>query len=93
MQPAQYKGSTTTYELVKEQIAERFGDDAAEEYSPEDNCFTLPTWNAKGYKIKKGQKALRSFTLVESEDKNGDKRKFRKPVFLFFENQVEKINS
>jgi hypothetical protein len=89
MQQASYRGSPTTFALVKDQIAERWGEEAADSYDPKLNCFTLKQWNARGFKVKKGEKSLRSFTIMEEENK----KRWRKSVFLFFHIQVEEIKS
>lgn len=92
MPKSSYKGSATTFTLVKDQIAKRFGNVAADSYNPTVNCLTLKDWNARGYRIKKGEKALKSFTLVEEKDKDKKEiKKWRKTVCLFFHTQVEKI--
>jgi antirestriction protein ArdC len=64
------------------------------------NCFTIGTWNQLGYRVKKGEKAIRSVTYVEGvnqteTDDDGDEqepdvRTYRKPVYLFYRTQVEK---
>ena len=40
----QYKGSEMTFNMVQEQIKERFGIEQAEIYDPELNCFTARYW-------------------------------------------------
>ena len=87
-----YKGSEATYEMVKEQIAERWGDEVAEEYDPHTDAMPYSSWLAFGYRVKKGQKALKSITFVEVKDEK-DKvvRKIRRTVCLFHKLQVEKI--
>ena len=92
MHKSAYKGSPATFALIKQQIAKRFGSMAADSYNPNLNCFTLKQWNERGFKIKKGETALKSFTIVEQKDTEEKKKKrWRKPVFLFFHSQVEKI--
>ena len=94
--PAQWKGSLKTADAVREEIAERYGAQEAENYDPRENCFTFKTWLAKGYVVKKGEKAIRSMTLVEVKDPNTDegeeqeKRTYPKTVYLFYIKQVEK---
>lgn len=88
---SQYRGSAVTFALVKAQISERFGEVEAEAYSPKTNCLTLRQWNAQGYKVKKGERALKSFTFVEDEGESKDKKRWRKSVFLFCRAQVEKV--
>src|SRR5436305_14463802 len=65
-----WRGSEKTAEQVREEITRRYGEDEAEEYDPHVNCFTLPTWNKLGFKIRNGEKAIRSMTLVEKKDPN-----------------------
>src|SRR5438034_3751529 len=89
--PAQWKGSIKTADAVRQEIAKRWGDEEAEKYDPLANCFTFKTWLTKGYVVKKGEKAIRSMTLVEVEDtsEKGEKRTYPKTVFLFYIRQVE----
>ncbi len=81
---------------MREEIARRYGEEEAEEYDPETNCFTLPTWNKLGYVVRKGEKAIRSMTLIEKADPNAiegeeaEVQKYPKTVYLFYIKQVEK---
>lgn len=90
---AQWKGSEETAKSVKEQIRKRFGEQEAKKYNPLKNCFTFRTWIALGYHVKKGEKALRSITLIDKQvTENGIEKKVRFPktVCLFYQSQVEK---
>ena len=87
-----YKGSETTYEMVKAQIAERWGEDAAEQYDPHTDCMPYASWLAFGYRVKKGEKALKSVTLIEvRNNKDEIVRKIRRTVSLFHKRQVIKV--
>ena len=94
--PAHWKGSQKTAELVRAEIARRYGAEEAEKYDPDSNCFTLPTWNKLGYRIKKGEHAIRSITLIEEKDPNAKEgeeaevQRYPKTVYLFYIKQVEK---
>ncbi|MDO8490243.1 MAG: ArdC-like ssDNA-binding domain-containing protein [bacterium] len=89
-----YKGSQKTYEDVKGQILERYGEEAAERYDPYMLCRTFRQWLKIGYRVKKGEKALTSTTIVEKRDEKGEViRKYPKKISLFYETQVEKITS
>ena len=87
-----YRGSETTYEMVKEQIEARWGEECAEEFDPHTDAMPFSSWLAQGYVVKKGQKALKSVTFVEVKDEN-DKvvKKIRQTVNLFHKRQVEKM--
>jgi hypothetical protein len=96
---AHWRGSEKTADAVREEIARRWGDAEATKYDPLTNCFTIQTWNKLGYRVKKGEKAIRSITYVEGTDQTGnaeedeeeqDVRKYRKTVYLFYRTQVEK---
>src|SRR2546423_6102112 len=93
---AHWKGSLKTADAVRDEIAQRYGEEEAKNYDPTKNCFTFKTWKAKGYFVKKGEKAIRSMTLIEKEDKNAkegretEKRTYPKTVYLFYIKQVEK---
>src|SRR5437763_995712 len=95
-QLAVWRGSIKTADAVREEIARRYGEEEAAKYDPLANCFTFQTWKAKGYYVKKGEKAIRSMTFVEGEDpdaKDGEKKevqKYPKTVYLFYITQVEK---
>jgi hypothetical protein len=65
---AHWRGSAKTADAVREEIARRWGQEEAKQYDPFTNCFTLQTWNKLGYRVKKGEKAIRSITYVEAKD-------------------------
>lgn len=87
-----WSGSTTTSELVRKQITTRWGEDEAKKYDPESNCLTYKNWLKYGYKVKRGEKAIKSFIVIEEQDKE-KKMISRHPVNinLFYVKQVEKI--
>jgi hypothetical protein len=97
---AHWRGSEKTADAVREEIARRWGDEEAARYDPLTNCFTIQTWNKLGYRVKKGEKAIRSITYVkgtdqaadteEEDEEDADVRKYRKTVYLFYRTQVEK---
>ena len=96
---AHWRGSEKTADAVREEISRRWGDDEAANYNPLTNCFTLQTWNTLGYRVKKGEKAIRSLTYVEGKDQTADVDedeedvetvKYPKTVSLFYRTQVEK---
>lgn len=92
-----WRGSEKTAEIVREEIAKRWGEKEAKQYDPVKNCFTYQTWKALGYQVRKGEKAIRSMTLVEVKDEEGQNktdgeevRKYPKTVYLFYKTQVKK---
>ena len=88
-----YKGSVKTYELVKEQILARYGEEEALRYDPYLLARTYRQWLKIGYRVRKGEKALKSTTFVEKRDDNGELiKRYPKKINLFYELQVEKIN-
>jgi hypothetical protein len=92
--PSNYKGSETTFERVQQQIRERWGDIAAAEYDPLHNCLTFRQWLKAGYCVKRGEKAIRSITIIEKKDEKGELvGKYPKTVFLFFREQVEPLKN
>ena len=94
MQLSTWKGSASTALMVVKQIESRWGFEKAKEYNPAKNCFTFAHWKAIGYNVKKGEKALRSVTIIEKKDQAGNViSKFPKSICLFFIDQVEKVNA
>ncbi|MDP2709422.1 MAG: hypothetical protein Q8O93_05290 [bacterium] len=89
-----YKGSETTKNMVSAQIVERWGEEEAKNYDALHNCATYKAWLSAGYRVKKGEKALRSVTYVEIlGDNNEVIKKYPKAVCLFYEKQVEQITA
>lgn len=86
-----YKGSEQTYKMVKEQIAERWGKEAAEAFDPSRDAMPFSSWLNYGYRVKKGEKALKSITFLEAKDDLGEvEKKIRRSINLFHRRQVEK---
>ncbi len=94
--PAEWKGSTRTYEQVKQEITNRWGEEEAEKYDPLVNCFTLSVWNSKGYMVNEGEHAIQSYTFVDENvtDEAGETKTIhvRHKVNLFYIKQVHKVN-
>ncbi len=88
-----WSGSQKTAQLVRQQILERFGPEAAEQYKPESNTMTYREALKRGYKVIKGQRSLKSITFVEKEESNGATIRIPRTVHLFFVPlQCEKVN-
>ena len=89
-----WRGSEKTAEDVREQIRERFGDDAAEDFDPSTDAMPFSSWLAQGYQVRKGSKALKSITIIEMKDPDDEKkvRKVRRVVNLFHRRMVDKIS-
>ena len=87
-----YSGSEKTYELVAKQIAERYREDEVKNYDPYKNCLTFKQWLENGYRVKKGEKSLKSITVIEETDKKGKViKKHVRTINLFYYLQGEKI--
>jgi len=86
-----WTGSENTFNLVRKQIAERWGEEEARRYNPQENCLTFRQWIKNGYIVRKGEKAIRSFVIVEKKDKETGKVIERRPkgINLFHEKQVD----
>ena len=87
-----YSGSEKTYEFVAKQISERYGKKEVKNYDPYSNCMIFKQWLENGYKVKKGEKSLKSITVIEETDEKGKViRKHLRTIHLFYQLQVEKI--
>jgi hypothetical protein len=86
-----WTGSEHTSDLVRKQIAQRWGEDEAKRYNPFENCFTFKGWLKNGYVVRKGETAIRSFIFIEKKDKKTGAviEKRPKTIYLFYEKQVE----
>ena len=88
-----WTGSKKTFDIVRKQIFDRWGEEEANNYNPKNNCLTFNRWLKNGYLVKKGEKALKSFIVVEQKDSTGQVvTKYPKTINLFYVRQVEKIN-
>lgn len=87
-----WTGSETTSNLVRKQILERFGAEEAGRYDPTSNCLTFKQWLNNGFKVKKGEKALQSYVVIEKKNKAGEVlEKYPKRISLFYQTQVEAV--
>lgn len=87
-----YTGSPATAKAVAEEIVKRYGADEAKLYDPWTNCLTYRGWLRHGYRVKKGERGIRSVTFVEKKDGNGETvETYPKNVFLFYRLQVEPL--
>lgn len=87
-----YRGSSATAQAVKEEITRRFGEEESRLYDPNVNCLPFRRWSELGYKVKQGEKSIRSITFVEEKNDLGVIiKKYPKTVCLFYYLQVEKM--
>ncbi|MEI6296503.1 MAG: hypothetical protein WCO84_02535 [bacterium] len=87
-----YTGSKETFEAVRLQILERYGQEAADEYDPNIHCMTYKKWLENGYKVRLGEKSLRSMTIVEKKGPDGSViARYPKQVCLFHYCQVREL--
>ena len=85
-----WTGSEITESLVRKQVSTRWGTEEAERYNPKVNCLTIKKWNEGGYRVKKGEKALKSYIVIEKKDKKGEVvSKYPKQINLFYQKQVK----
>jgi hypothetical protein len=88
-----YKGSEATYAMVKKQLLDRYGEKVANEYDPRFDCAPFSTWAAAGFRIKRGEHALKSVTYVEIKNDEGVvERKVRRNCNLFHRCQLERVS-
>lgn len=89
-----FTGSKTTRAMMAEQIKERWGEAELKLFDPLHNARTYRSWIQAGYKVRKNETALRSITFVETKDADGNVlKKIKKPCFLFYYRQVEKVTA
>lgn len=86
-----WRGSEKTAEDVREQLRERYGDEVANEFSAAEDAMPLLSWARFGYRVRKGEKALKSITFVEIKNDKGEvEKKIKRVVNIFHRLQVEK---
>ena len=92
--PYKDSSSIANSKIVLEAVKERFPD-WADQAEPYVNVLTLKAWNQRGYRVKKGEKAIRVFTQVpitEKDDSGEEKIVGHRPAraCVFALPQVEK---
>lgn len=87
-----YQGSEKTRSMIEKQIEDRWGKSEVKNYDPFHSARTFNSWVKLGFKVKKGEKALRSVTVIETKDADGEViKKVVRPCFIFYYRQVEKM--
>jgi hypothetical protein len=87
-----YQGSEKTRSMIEEQIVARWGKAEVKNYDPFHSARTFNSWVKLGFRVKKGEKALRSVTVIETKDADGEVlKKVVRPCFIFYYRQVEKM--
>lgn len=85
-----YSGSEATKTAVALEIEKRWGKDEVRRYDPYKNALTFRKWLSLGYRIRRNERAIRSFAIVEAKDENGRvTQRIKRPCFLFYYKQVE----
>ena len=87
-----YSGSKETFQMVAKQIATRWGNKEVKKYDPFTNALTMHSWAIRGFRVKKGSKALKSITFIKVQDEAGNIVKtYPKTINLFYYLDTEKI--
>lgn len=93
LEPTGWRGSAITYKMVYDQIARRYGEAMARKFDPARNCRTYKDWLCCGFKVKYGEKALKSVVYMPIEKDGVIADVLRREVSLFYFNQLEKVLS
>ena len=91
LEPTPWRGSPATYKMVYDQIKARWGEDMAKRYNPSRNARTWNSWKESGFRVKRGEKALKSVTFKEIVKDGEVVDVYRKTVNLFYFPQLERI--
>jgi hypothetical protein len=89
-----YKGSEATKTLCENEIILRYGKAELKRMSCEHNLRTFNSWLKAGFRVRKNEKAIKSYTFLQ-ETKDGSlvlRKYYRRPVYLFYFLQVEPLN-
>jgi hypothetical protein len=78
--------------MVEEQIVEKYGPTELKNLDCYHNLRTFQGWLKLGFRVKKGERAIRSFTITEIKDSEGNViKKIKRNVFLFYFRQIEPV--
>ncbi len=88
-----YTGSEITKSMVEDAIKLKYGPAELKNLDCYHNCRSFSSWLKLGWRVRKGEKAIRSFTIVETRDSDGSViKRIKRPCYLFYMRQVEKIS-
>jgi hypothetical protein len=90
-----FMGSEKTRALVEQEIVSRWGESELKNYDPYRSALTFKKWLSLGFAPKKGEKAIRSFIVIENKDPKDPKKitKKIKSVYLFYYRQVTSLKN
>lgn len=87
-----YKGSEVTKAIVSDEIRRRYGEEELQNLDCFHSLRTFNAWLKLGFRVKKGEKAIKSFTFVDKKDPMGNViDKYKKQISLFFYKQIEPL--
>ena len=91
-QNAKWTNSEASYNLVVGQIKKKWGKDEVTLHNPKQSCFTFSKWLKHGYTVKKGEKAIKTYSVlyIQNED-NQVIATLQIPVNVFYRKQVAKL--
>ena len=89
-----FSGSDKTKSIVEAEILKRWGPSELKNYDPLRSTLTAKKWIQKFSMIpKKGEKAIRSFVVLETRDKKDPTKVIKriKSIYLFHYRQVTEL--
>lgn len=87
-----YKGSKATRDHIANLIRVKYGEAELKNYNPMTSMMTFASWLKIGWCPKKGERAMKSTTLIEVKDDKGKViRKQQRSVNLFYYRQVQPL--
>ncbi len=87
-----YKGSELTKAMVEEQIKAKYGETELKNLDCFHSLRTFNAWLKLGFRVKKGEKAIKSYTFVEKKNTAGEVvDKYKKSISLFYYRQIEPL--
>ena len=87
-----WRGSEKSEESVREQIRAKYGYECATEFQASTDAMPYKSWASYNFRVKKGERALKSITILEVKDEKGEViSKIARTVNIFHKRQVAKI--
>lgn len=89
-----FSGSEKTRSIVEDEIVKRWGRSELKNYDPLRSTLTVRSWITQfGMIPKKGERAIRSFVVLETRDKKDPTKVIKriKSIFLFHYRQVTEL--
>ncbi len=67
---AKWTNSESSYNLVVNQIKERWGEEQLKRHNPRLSCYTFTKWKKHGYSVKRNERAIKAYSVADIQNES-----------------------